>query len=52
MAVQGEEDNDHWDDVALQGVFIGADLEGDLHGVLDSKNSGVVEPLDLVGVML
>ena len=38
--------------ITLKGVLVGANLERDLHGVLDSKNSGVVEPLDLVGVRM
>ena len=27
--------NDHWNDVSLQGFFVGANLEGDLYSVLD-----------------
>ena len=33
--------NGHWNDVALQGVFIGADLEGDLYSTLDLNSAGV-----------
>ena len=33
--------NGHWNDVALQGVFVGADLEGDLDRMLDSYSAGV-----------
>ena len=38
--------------ITFESVLVGANLERDLHGVLDSKNSGVVEPLDLVGVRM
>ena len=40
--------NGHWNDVALQGVFVGADLEGDLHSVLDLDGTGVTKPLHFV----
>ena len=40
--------NGHWDDVALQGVFVGANLEGDLHSVLDLDGTGVTKPLHFV----
>ena len=40
--------NDHWNDVALQGVFVGADLEGDLYSVLDLDGAGVTKPLHFV----
>lgn len=40
--------NGHWDDVALQGVFIGADLVGDLHSVLDLDGTRVTKPLHFV----
>ena len=40
--------NGHWDDVALQGVFIGADFEGDLYSVLDLDDAGVTKPLHFV----
>ena len=40
--------NSHWDDVALQGVIVGADLEGDLHSVLDLDGTGVTKPLHFV----
>ena len=40
--------NDHWDDIALQGVFVGADFEGDLYSVLDLDGAGVAKPLHFV----
>ena len=40
--------NGHWNDVALQGVFVGADLEGDLYSVLDLDSAGVTKPLHFV----
>ena len=40
--------NGHWNDVALQGVFIGADLEGVLYSVLDLDGAGVTKPLHFV----
>ena len=40
--------NGHWDDVALQGVFVGADFEGDLYSVLDLDGGGVTKPLHFV----
>ena len=40
--------NGHWDDVTLQGVFVGADFEGDLHSVLDLYSAGVTKPLHFV----
>ena len=33
--------NGHWNNVALQGVFVGADLEGDLYSMLDLDGAGV-----------
>ena len=38
----------HWNDVALQGVFVGADFEGDLYSVLDLDGTGVTKPLHFV----
>ena len=38
----------HWNDVALQGVFVGADLEGDLYSVLDLDGAGDTKPLHFV----
>ena len=38
----------HWNDVALQGVFVGADLEGDLYSVLDFDSAGVTKPFHFV----
>lgn len=35
--------NGHWDDVTLQGVFVGADFEGDLYSVLDLDSAGVTK---------
>ena len=40
--------NGHWDDVALQDVFVGADFEGDLYSVLDLDGAGVAKPLHFV----
>ena len=40
--------NGHWNDVALQGVFVGADFEGYLHSVLDLDSPGVTKPLHFV----
>ena len=40
--------NGHWNDVTLQGVFVGADLEGDLYSVLDLDGAGVTKPLHFV----
>ena len=40
--------NSHWNNVALQGVFVGADFEGDLDSVLDLYGAGVTKPLHFV----
>ena len=40
--------NGHWNDVALQGVFVGANFEGDLYSVLDLDGAGVAKPLHVV----
>ena len=40
--------NGHWNDVALQGVFVGADLEGDLYSVLDLDSARITKPLHFV----
>ena len=40
--------NGHWNDVALQGVFVGANFEGDLYSVLDLDGAGVAKPLHFV----
>ena len=40
--------NGHWDDVALQGVFVGADFEGHLYSVLDLDGAGVIKPFHFV----
>ena len=40
--------NGHRDDVALQGVFVGADFEGDLYLVLELYGDGVAKPLHFV----
>ena len=40
--------NDHWNDVALQVVFVGTDFEGSLYLVLDLDDAGVTKPLNLV----
>ena len=40
--------NDHWNNIALQGVFVGADIEGDLYLVLDLDGAGVTKPLHFV----
>ena len=40
--------NGHWYDVALQGVFVGADLEGDLYSVLELDGARVTKPLHFV----
>ena len=37
--------NGHWNDVALHGVFIGTDLEGDLYSVLDLDGARVTKLL-------
>ena len=42
--------NGHWNDVALQGVFVGANFEGDLYSMLDLDSAGVAKPLDFVGM--
>ena len=39
----------HGNHITLQSIFVGADLEGDLDGVLHLKCAGVAKPLDLVG---
>ena len=41
-------ENGHWDDVALQGVFVGADFEGDLYSVLDLDSARVTKPLHFI----
>ena len=38
----------HWNDVALQGVFVGANFEGDLYSMLDLDSAGVAKPLQFV----
>ena len=40
--------NGHWNDIALQGVFIGANFEGDLYSMLDLDSAGVAKPLHFV----
>ena len=40
--------NYHWNDVALQGVFTGANFEGDLYSVLDLYGAGVAKPFHFV----
>ena len=40
--------NGHWNDIALQGVFVGANFEGDLYSVLDLYGAGVTKPLHFV----
>ena len=40
--------NGHWNDVALQGVFVGANFEGGLYSVLDLDGAGVAKPLHFV----
>ena len=37
-----------WQKVALQGVFIGANFEGDSYSVLDLDSAGVTKPLHFV----
>ena len=44
--------NGHWNDVALQGVFVGADFVGDLYSVLDLDGAGVAKPLHFVRMWL
>ena len=50
MGVQEKMANGHWNDVALQGVFVGATLEGDLYSMLDLDSAGVAKPLNFVGM--
>ena len=40
----------HRDHITLKCVLVGTYLEGDLHGVLDTKISSIVKPLDLIGM--
>ena len=40
--------NVHWNDIALQGVFVGTDLEGDLYSVFDLDSAGATKPLHFV----
>ena len=40
--------NGHWNNVTLQGVFVCADLEGDLYSMLDLDGAGVTMPLHFV----
>ena len=40
--------NGHWNNVALQGVFVGANFEGDLYSVLDLDGAGVAKSLHFV----
>ena len=40
--------NGRWNDVALQGVFVGADFEGDLYSVLNLDSARVSKPLHFV----
>ena len=49
MGVQ-EEGRNHWNNVTLQSVFIGANSEGDLYSMLDLESTGVTEPLNFVGM--
>ena len=44
--------NSHWNDVALQGVFISANFEGDLYSMLDLDSAGVAKPLNFVRMWL
>ena len=44
--------NGHWNDVALQGVFVGADLEGDLYSVLDLDSAGVTKRLHFAWMLM
>ena len=34
-------ENNHWNDITLQSVFVGANFEGDLHTMLDLNSAGV-----------
>ena len=40
--------NGHWNDVALKGVFVGANFEGDFNSMLDLDSDGVAKPLHFV----
>ena len=40
--------NSHWNDVALQGVFVGTNFEGDLYLMLDLDSARVATPLHFV----
>ena len=40
--------NGHWNDVALQGVFVGANFEGNLYSALDLDSAGLAKPLHFV----
>ena len=42
--------NGHWNDVALQSVFVGANFKGDLYLMLDLDSTGVAKPLHFVWV--
>ena len=42
----------HGNHITLQGVFIYANLEGDLNGVLNLDGTRVAKPLDLVGMRM
>ena len=43
-------ENGHWNDVALQSVFVGANFEGDLYSMLDLDSAGVAKTLKFVGM--
>ena len=44
----------HGNHITLNGVFIGANLESNIHRVLDFKSAGVSKPLNMIrmGVLL
>ena len=44
--------NGHWNDIILQGTFVGANFEGDLYSMLDLDSSGVAKPLNFVGMWM
>ena len=44
--------NGHWNDIALQSVFVGANFEGDLYSMLDLDSAGVAKLLNVVGMRM
>ena len=42
--------NGHWNNVALQSVFVSSDLEKNMYSMLNLDSAGVAKPLNFVGM--